>query len=194
MEIGKGLKRVGEYSVGVIKRTRGDSFEVVLRDCGDYVEVAPKGVLINDDDGLVISQGFVLKDELKRGAEPLIRDEKMGVKSLTIPPFVLKLPKKLPENVTLMHIKAEALAFRSLQDKIAKEAIDTFVASLDEAVAKANDGIAPDEMKLHWLDKISDQTADHQVEDMKDLNAPPDNCAECEGTASSNEIKADVEE
>lgn len=57
METGKGVKRVGEYSVGVIKRTRGDSFEVVLRDCGDYVEIAPKGVLINDD-GLVISQGF----------------------------------------------------------------------------------------------------------------------------------------
>ncbi|KAL6525967.1 hypothetical protein OROHE_015491 [Orobanche hederae] len=139
-------------------------------------------------------RGLVLKDELKQGAEPLIRDEKTGLKSLTIPPFVLKLPKKLPENVTLMHIKAEALAFRSLQDKIAKEAIDTFLASLDEAVAKANDGIAPDEMKLHWLDEISDQTADHQVEDTKDLNAPPDDCAECEETASSNEIKADVEE
>ncbi|KAL6525966.1 hypothetical protein OROHE_015490 [Orobanche hederae] len=43
MKIGKGLKRVGEYSVGVIKRTRGDPLKLYYAIVVITLKLRPKG-------------------------------------------------------------------------------------------------------------------------------------------------------
>ncbi|KAL6498933.1 hypothetical protein OROHE_026440 [Orobanche hederae] len=70
----------GEKRHGTLNLANGKSVQVVERDCGDYVEITPKGTIL-DLDGFSMVQG----------------EKHPNYVHLSFPAVVYKIPKNLPE-------------------------------------------------------------------------------------------------
>ncbi|KAH6772476.1 hypothetical protein C2S51_010880 [Perilla frutescens var. frutescens] len=167
----------------VIENLTGNNF--LKRDCGDYYEMQPTGVMMNNDKFTWVA-GLEFLDEC---------DVKVDQPLIIVPPLVLKIPKKMPADMTveslMQQVIAEALAIFCANARRKEKAMRR--EALKKAKMEKKSRITCGEKKPQGFGGSSnsivrDQTADAEVHNMEqepltnnlameELNSALDDCA-----------------